>query len=282
MKIFSVLWLSFMIISALTVDYLPLPPADVMDYDHLQVLPGSWGELLDETRENQLPHLFVLGSDGLGRDILTRLLFGTRISLLVGILSPMIALIIGTGLGMIAGTSDSGKSEKIILLFATIGLAFPSLVFLMFVKTFFGSSLTSIVVSIGLIFVPGYTRFARAETLSYRNLDFVTAAQTAGAGRLDILIREILPNIIRPMVVLTLLVSGSCIAIEGGLSFLGLSLPPPVPSWGNMIAEGQHLLDEAPHITLIPAGFLSLTVLSLNFLRDDIQREIDGKDSNFL
>ncbi len=278
MRFFAVLWLTFIIITALTVDYLPLPPVDSMDFEYLQALPGSRGELLDEKGENILPHYFLLGSDGLGRDILTRLLFGTRISLLVGVISPLIALVLGTGFGMLAGTSNTGKSEKIILFFSTLGLAFPSLVFLMFVKTFFGSSHTSIVLSIGLIFVPGYIRFARAETLRFQNMDFITAAQTAGAGRLHIMIREILPNIIKPMIVLTLLVSGSCIAIEGGLSFLGLSIPPPMPSWGNMIAEGQHLLDEAPHITLIPAGFLSLTVLSLNLLRDDLQRNANGKN----
>ncbi len=109
MRFFAVLWLTFISITALTVDYWPLPPVDSMDFEYLQALPGSRGELLDAEGENILPHYFLLGSDGLGRDILTRLLFGTRISLLVGIISPLIALVLGTGFGMLAGTCNTGK-----------------------------------------------------------------------------------------------------------------------------------------------------------------------------
>ena len=174
----------------------------------------------------------------MGRDITSRLLFGARVSLIVGVCAPVIGLILGCLLGVLAG-SYRGLAEKVIVGAIDVFLAFPRLIFLLVVMFVFGSNLPNLTLALGLVCAPSFARVARANTLKFAGREFVLAARAAGASDTSIILREILPNILAPILAYLLLVMGLVIIAEGGLGFLGLSVPSPTPSWGGMIAEGR-------------------------------------------
>jgi peptide/nickel transport system permease protein len=237
-----------------------------MDYDHQSASPGTM-VIMPGTRSQ----IYWLGTDAMGRDMLARIIVGARVSLTVGIASSLIGLVIGGLLGMVAGYFR-GWTDSIIIGCMDVILAFPGLVLLLAVGFYCGTSLGTLVPSLGFLSVPAFCRVSRAATLQLAGREFVLAAKMIGCSNSTILAREILPNVAIPLCVYGLIIMALMIVVEGVLSFLGLSVPPPAPSWGGMIAAGREVLGEAPHVCLIPAIVLFLTVLSLNILGDTLRR----------
>ena len=256
-------WIVFILVCAAGAGWLAGFPPDQMDSARLASPPC-------------LGHL--LGTDAMGRDIAARLLFGARVSLVVGFCAPLLGLVAGLLLGVPAGFY-SGRVERFIMTGVDVLLAFPGLVFLLVFTFAFGASLPTLTVGLGLLTAPRFTRVARANTLRFAEREFVLAARASGAGNLSIIIREILPNVLPPLLIYMLLVVGFVIVAEGGLGFLGLSVPSPTPSWGGMMAEGREVLDQSPHVSMIPTGVMFLTVLSVNLIGDRLRRWFEGRDT---
>ena len=218
----------------------------------------------------------LLGTDQLGRDELSRLIYGARISLTVGLLAPVIGVLIGGSLGMLAGYFR-GRFETLAVGGVDVLLAFPPLVFVLAVTAYMGQSVLNITLVIGVLSIPAFTRVARAVTLSLSEREFVVAARALGATHARILLRELLPNVALPLVAFFLLGVAVTIVVEGALSFLGLGVPPPAPSWGSMIAEGRENLDIAPWLAFLPALFMFLSVLAFNIVGDTLRALTDPR-----
>ena len=269
----SLLWIIMVVISAATVGWWTVPEPDKMDWDNLHVIPGTITEvatLQGAGATEQSRYVYRLGTDTMGRDIVSRLIYGARVSLSVGLLAPLIGLCVGGLIGCLAGFYR-GAFESIIVTTMDIILAFPGLVLLLVVTFYLGPNLQNLVLTLGFLTVPAFCRVARAKTLALSNLDFVQAARLTGAGNITIMVREIIPNVFIPVAVYGLLVAAFMIMAEGALSFLGLGIPAPTPSWGGMIAEGKEVLDEAPHVSMIPAAIMFLTVISFNLIGDSLR-----------
>lgn len=278
-------WLSFgwiftVMVCAVFADIFPLPGLDHMDWDNPTAPMGFRGSAPNGqgAGDNVSSSIvYVFGTDILGRDILTRLIFGARVSLTVGLLTPLLGLSIGGLLGMLAGFYK-GRLEGFIMSVMDAILAFPGLVLLLLVVFHLGPSLKNLIWSLGFLTIPAFTRVARANTLAVAERNFVKAARALGQNDVHILTREILPNIIMPMLIYALLVVSYMIVAEGALSFLGLGVPAPTPSWGGMIAEGKEVLDEAAHVSLIPTLIMFFTVLSFNIIGDALRGVLDTRE----
>lgn len=268
-------WLIFIIACAFSAHWWPLPQFDQMDWGNQAALP--WSEVLNRSGADTC-FVHVLGTDSVGRDILARLLFGARISLTIGFFSTLIGMLIGGGLGMLSGFYR-GRFETLIGGAMDTMLAFPNLVLLLAVTYLIGASLTNITLVLGCLTVPAFCRVARANTLRFVELEFVQAARALGARDRTIILQEILPNVLIPLSVYALLVMAYLIIIEGGLGFIGLSVPAPTPSWGGMIAEGYGVLKHAPHVSLIPMAAMFMTILSFNLLGDRLRSLADARES---
>lgn len=269
----SLLWITLVVISAVTAGWWTVPEPDKMDWDNLYVIPGTVAEVatIQGAEEMERPrYVYRLGTDTMGRDIVSRLIYGARISLSVGLLAPLIGLFAGGLIGCLAGFYR-GAFESVIVTTMDIILAFPGLVLLLTVTFYLGPSLQNLVLTLGFLTVPAFCRVARAKTLSLSNLEFIQAARLTGAGNITIMVREIIPNVFLPVAIYGLLVAAFMIMAEGALSFLGLGVPAPTPSWGGMIAEGREVLDEAPHVSMIPAAIMFLTVISFNLIGDSLR-----------
>jgi peptide/nickel transport system permease protein len=219
---------------------------------------------------------YLLGTDVFGRDILSRLLHGAGNSLAIGILAPVLGTVVGGTLGMLAGYFG-GRLSALIVAATDILLAFPPLVFALAVVAYAGVSLVNLILVLGLLTMPAVARVARAVTLAQRERDFVTAARALGASHTRILLREILPNLILPLSAFFLVLVAVIIVAEGILSFLGLGVPPPAPTWGSMIAEGRDYLDIAPHIAFIPSLAMFLTIFAFNIVGDRLRAVADPR-----
>ena len=257
----SVAWIALVALGAIFADLLPIPSPTDIDMLGKRALPSAehW-----------------LGNDQLGRDELSRLIYGGRISLTVGLLAPVIGVTIGGALGMLAGYFR-GRLETFVVGGVDVLLAFPPLVFALAVTAYLGQSILNITLVIGILGIPAFTRVARAVTLSLSEREFVTAARALGATHSRILLRELLPNVALPLVAFFLLGVAVTIVVEGALSFLGLGVPPPAPSWGSMIGEGRESLDIAPWLAFLPAGVMFLTVLAFNVVGDTLRALTDPR-----
>ena len=258
-------WLAALIAAALLTPLMGLIAPDEIDWMAIQASPGSEGH--------------VFGTDVLGRDLLSRLIHGARVSLTVGFAAPAIGVGLGLALGMAAGYFRGWIDEAIGVLIDA-WLAIPGLAVLLLFSAVFGGSLSMVCLSLGLLFIPAAARIARAQTLACANREYVLAARAMGATDLRILTREVLPNIIWPLMAFVLIDIPIAIVIEGALSFLGLSVKAPTPSWGGMIAEGREHITDSPWISLIPTAVMFATVLSFNLAGDVIRRRFaDVKES---
>jgi peptide/nickel transport system permease protein len=228
------------------------------------------GTLTDTMKPLGAPgHLF--GTNALGNDELSRLLYGGRVSIIVGVGATAISLAVGALLGMSA-CYFGGFYEKVIMrLFDTL-LAFPSLILAMAIADYLGPSLRNTVIAISLFGISQFGRLAWSQTLRVRNRDFVAAPRADGARGRRIILGHILPNVLPPLLGLALFSVGTAMMLEAGLSYLGLGIAQPNPSWGNMIADGQQYLYQAPRLVILPCVALVLTVVSLNLMADAIQR----------
>lgn len=260
--IFAVAWIVLISLAAIFANWLPIQSPTDMDLLAKRAAPFTDGHLL--------------GTDHLGRDELSRLIHGGRVSLTVGLLAPVIGVLIGGCLGIVAGYFR-GRLETFAVGGVDVLLAFPPLVFVLAVTAFMGQSVANITIVIGVLGIPAFTRVARAVTLTLSEREFVTAARALGATDLRILVRELLPNVTLPLLAFFLLAVAVTIVVEGALSFLGLGVPPPTASWGSMIGEGRENLDIAPWLAFLPAGFMFLTVLAFNIVGDTLRALTDPR-----
>lgn len=262
--ILSLGWLILIIVLALLAPILPLP--NYFDFvGNPRVAPGlHWPEFL--------------GTDYLGRSVLVRLIWGTRVSLAVGLLAVFLGMVIGLAIGMTAGYFR-GRVEAVLTVFIDAALAFPPLILLLAITAVLQQKLSTLIIAFTLLTIPAFARLARANTLAIAQREFVLAAKARGTGNFRIMRREILPNVILPSVSYSFIIVASVMVAEGSLDYLGLGIPPPTPTWGGMIAAGQQYLATNPDLVFVPAVILLLTVLSFYTLGDYGRRRLDVRQA---
>lgn len=245
--------------------------ADVMfDYDTI-VIKQNIGERLQGPSS---AHWF--GTDEFGRDILARLIHGSRVSLVVGIVSVSIALLIGGTLGAVAGFYG-GKIDMIIMRVMDVFLAVPSILLSMTIVAALGTNLFYVMLAIGISSVPNYARIVRAAVMSVKDQEFVEASRAMGASNATIIFKEVIPNCLAPIIVQVTLSVASAILSTASLSFIGLGVQPPSPEWGAMLSSGRQYMRDALHLTLFPGLAIIITILALNLLGDGLRDALDPR-----
>ncbi|WP_230304511.1 MULTISPECIES: ABC transporter permease [unclassified Rhodococcus (in: high G+C Gram-positive bacteria)] len=257
-------WLVVILSAAVFADLLPLPAPDAIG-DQYSLPPFRTVE-------------HILGTDQLGRDQLSRALHGARISLSVAIGATLLAMVAGLAAGLAAGYFRRALDVVFDLSTNTI-LAFPPLILLIALVALREPSTVTLAIGLGVVGAPTFARIARANTIAYADREFVIAAKSMGASSFRIITREILPNVLLPVVSFATVVAATLVVAEGSLSFLGLGVPPPAPSWGGMIAAGRESLYENPALVLVPGLFFFLTVFALNRVGDWARGRI-GRESS--
>jgi len=228
-------------------------------------------ERLKPTRE------YLFGRDDLGRDVLSRVIYGARISMRVGASVVLISAIIGTIIGAISGYYGGWVDRFLSGFLFNVFLPFPSILLAIAMVAFLGPSLNNLILSLSVIGWVGYARLMRGQALKVRELDFATAARALGASDLRIIVLHILPNAIQPMIVQASLGMAGAVLAEASLSFLGLGVPPPAPSWGVMLNDARSFLRVAPHLLIFPGLAVMLTVMAFNFVGDGLREWLDPK-----
>lgn len=251
----------FLALLALAAPALPLADPVAMDVAH-RFAPASPAH--------------PLGQDEFGRDVLSRLLWGARTSLAVALGSSLLACAAGTALG-VAGGSLRGIAELLALRSADLVLCFPPLLLAVLVVTLAGPGIATLIAVLAVLYLPGFTRVAYAGVLTVREQPYVEAARAIGSGRARTMLRTILPNVLGPVLVQVSLAAASAVVLEAGLSFLGLGVVPPTPSWGLMVRAGRETMAQAPLLLLWPCLALTLTVLALNALCDALRDWADPR-----
>lgn len=257
-------WLGAVVLAAVFAPLLPLWDPTIPDYRNVfgGITPTHW-----------------LGGDTLGRDTFSRVVYGARASLLVGICAVGIGAIVGGVLGMIAGYFG-GRTERVLAWVTDVVLAFPGLVLIIAIVAILGANLPHLIGGLAILSVPTFIRLTRATTLVVAQREYVQAARAYGCRPLRIIAKEIAPNVVLPVAAYAFIMIGTFIVVEGSLSFLGLGIPPPTPSWGGMIAGGRAELLRFPHISLFPAAVMFLTVLSINYIGERTRKQFEVKESN--
>jgi peptide/nickel transport system permease protein len=271
---FGVLVLLLLLATALTAPLLGTVDPSAMDSAHINTAAGQRGDFaaLDGT---SAPHTFWMGTDNFGRDIYSRVLYGTRTSLLVAAFTGVVAIVIGTLLGMLAGYFRTVDS---VLMRVMDGLmAIPAILLAITLVAALGATLWTVVLAIAIPEIPRVTRLVRSLVLTLREEPFVEAARALATPAPVILWRHILPNAMAPLIVQGTFIAASAVLTEAILSFLGLGLPADVPTWGNIMAEGRVQFTQYPGNVLFPALFLVPTVLAINLLGDGLRDVLDPK-----
>ena len=218
-----------------------------------------------------------LGTDEYGRDLASRIIYGARPALVIGVLSVLVSITIGVPVGMLAGY-HMGLVDRVVGTIVDIMLALPSLLLALMIVALLGASTGTLVAAIGIAHVPIFIRLARGSTLVVRQLDYVSQARTFGAGTVHILFRHILPNISGPLIIMATLSIAGAVREEASLSFLGLGVQPPYPSWGNLIRDGVANVLTAPLLAVLPGAALTLAVLAFNLIGDALRDMLDPRD----
>jgi peptide/nickel transport system permease protein len=218
----------------------------------------------------------LLGTDRLGRDVLSRIIVGTRVSMLVGVVAIGIAGAFGMTLGLIAGYFG-GWANTVIMRFIDALLALPPLILILAIATLLGGGLRNVLIALGIGMMPTYCRLMCGQILSIKENDYVSAAKSIGASNLRIMIRHLLPNSFAPLLVLLTTNLGTAILLEASLSFLGIGIMPPTPTWGGMVNEGYEYLISSPLISIAPGMVIFIVVLSVNMVGDGIRDATDPR-----
>jgi len=218
----------------------------------------------------------LLGTDGLGRDLTSRVMWGARVSLRVGLVAVSVGLGFGVLLGLIGGYAG-GRIDDVINAAMDFLLAFPAILLAIAIVAALGPGLNQVMIAVGIAILPNFARVTRSAVLSVRNLDYVTAARSLGASHMRIVARHVLPNVLTPIVVLATLNAAFAIIMEAGLSFLGIGVQPPDATWGSILSEGRTSIQNAPWITMSAGVAISLTVLGLNMLGDGLRDLLDPR-----
>lgn len=256
--------LLLVLVSALAPVLAPYDPTEQNLYDRLKP-PMSIG------RDHRS---YLLGADSLGRDALSRLIYGARVSLLVGLCSTFFAGVLGVMLGGLAGVVG-GRTDEAIMGLADVQMAFPAILLALMVVGMLGPGLTNVIIVFSITSWVQYARTLRASILSLKEREYVLACQVLGQSRLTTFFRHILPNAVVPLIVLGSFQMGAMITQEAALSFLGVGVPPAIPTWGNMMAEGREFLQSAWWLSTVPGLALLVVVCGINFLGDGLRDALD-------
>jgi peptide/nickel transport system permease protein len=247
--------------------------------DHLAPYSPLKQKVSDALRPPSAEHW--LGTDDLGRDILSRVIYGGQVSLEVGVISAGLALLVGTALGLMAGYWSNSLLDQLIMRTMDGLLAFPALILALAIIAALGPSqagqFPKAIWAIAIVGIPVYARLTRGQVLSARELEYIVAARTAGASDVRIMVRHILPNVVSPLIVQASLGVATAILVEAALSFLGLGVQPPTPSWGSMLDAGRGYLEIDPWLIIGPGAAIFLAVLGFNFVGDGIRDVLDPR-----
>jgi peptide/nickel transport system permease protein len=263
-----------LLLIALAAPWLGTVDPSLFDPASRDLTPGKMGEITTLEGE-QLVHRFLMGSDSFGRDIYSRVIYGTRVSLIVGVFTAVVALAIGIVFGLVAGFLR--RVDGILMRVMDGLMAIPAILIAIALVAMWRGSLLTVVVAIAIPEIPRVTRLVRSLVLTIREEPYVEAAVSLGTPTWKIMLRHILPNTIAPLIVQGTFICASGILTEAILSFLGVGLPPDIPTWGNVMAEGRVQFNEYPHNIFFPGIFLAVTVLAVNILGDGLRDTLDPK-----
>ncbi len=248
----------------------------------LMALFASWFSPYDPLEQNVFSRLtppnaaHPLGTDDYGRDILSRSICGSRVSLTVGLGAILLGMMMGSLMGMIAAF-EGGRSGTLIMRMVDIMMCLPAEIFAILVLVVLGQGLDKLIISLGIVMTPRFARLSYGSTLSIKERDYIEAARALGARSPRIILRHILPNILGEILVMSSLWTATAIRVEANLSFLGLGVAPPTPTWGNMVREGVNQLTNAPWMSIFPGVAIMLAVLSFNLIGDGLRDVMDPK-----
>jgi peptide/nickel transport system permease protein len=249
------------VVTCVAAPYLPLPDPLNQSLSQRFKAPGS-------------NHL--LGTDNFGRDVLSRVIWGGRVSMLVGVLSVLLAMVLGTIIGLVTGYKG-GLIDNLTMRVVDVLMCFPTLILGILFMAALGSGMTSLVIAIGISIAPRFARLCRGAVLSVRQNDFVEAARAMGMSDARIMFRHILPNVLGDVIVMGALWVGAIIITEASLSFIGLGVPPPTPSWGRMVREGLDFMGHAYWVSVYSGGAIFITVVGFNLFGDGLRDILDPK-----
>lgn len=233
-------------------------------------------EKMYDDRYHPPSRTYLMGTDNLGRDIFSRLVYGSRLSLSVGFIAVGIAVAGGTVLGLVAGYFG-GRVDQITMRIIDVMLAFPGILLALVIIAILGSSLANVMIAIGIATIPTFTRVVRGSTMEIKALEYVDGARAAGAGTLAIMFRHILPNAVQPVIVMATLGVAGAILAAAGLSFIGLGAPPGTPEWGAMLSDARTYMRQAWWMATFPGVAITLTVLAINLLGDALRDALDPR-----
>jgi peptide/nickel transport system permease protein len=241
-----------------------------------KIAPYDITEMFTQDKLDGPSSQYIMGTDNFGRDIFSRIIYGARVSLKVGLISVGIAASFGLIFGIAAGYFE-GKVDSLIMRFMDILFAFPSILLALFIVSALGPSITNTMIAIGIVNTPVFTRTVRASVISVKSMEYITSARSIGLKSINIILKHIIPNILAPFTVqITLALSGA-ILTEASMSFLGLGIQPPDPSWGSMLNESRKYMEVAPWLVIFPALFIICTILSFNILGDSLRDVLDPR-----